>query len=1794
MRDARQPSALRAGGFAVCARLAVHVILACVVSLGLLMSMSAQAGYRIGSPSATLTWDNGATGANVVVTRFEDLGLYRYDPVSGTNVTVYSSDFASADSLSGVTPTTTTPLPPALDGNGTTIGLDQPVPLTQTNSLRAGETLFLQINQPQLPASAFGNRSDGRRIMGVTIRALDANNISTDFVIALVETNIGSNLFTGYLPTTGLATDIAEDSSLELVYDDYIDLVDSQATLPPYSVDSAVVDSLVARRFALITGTPDPRSGAPALFLAKQAVRTLGAQGDVIPYQLKITNNGTGAASNVIISDQLPAGFRLREGSVRVGGLKVAAEVNRQDGRKLTIPVGTVSPDTEVLVEYVADITAIAQPGKAVNTAVASADGGHTSNTAEAIVVVERAFFNDRAVLMGRVIVGECGDRSGKGLEDVRLYLEDGSSVMTDSLGRYHLEGLKPGTHVIQLDEASLGPRYSLQSCQTSPRQAGKAASRFVEVQGGTLWREEFFLSEKPVVTAHIEQQLLTEVSAGIARIRLPIGNGETVFENVSVQLYLPDSLSPVPGTARLDNESVADPVKGENYYTIELQPKGQYWNHELTLDLLLDPGTIDGDLKTIMARTTGTTPDGKRHTVVSQNEVSLVPAVMKDANLTLRPQFPTMSATLSEDDVLTVRQAAAFLKAFHAVELEVIGHTDSVPVRRREGRLVNSNQALSEARAQAVADVLLEELDLEADAIVVSGRGPREPVADNNLESGRALNRRVEVKIRTRERVADAQLTLVNGDSGKSRAGSTAVTTEKAPEPGINNLVDGMKVSLPVISVTGTLDARLKPRLMLNGTEIPSSRMAMKLEDADGKLTHYTWLGIELPQTGDYELELQGVGPFGNTRYSEKVGLTRTSNIKEIRAGNALPNIADGKTPVRVKLQLIDESGRPIESRTDLRLLSGDLQPLDKGVRADRLSKTRDIVEVDAQGYAWFEPVSNAGNYRIRLGNDSVSSDVIEVSVAPHLRDWILVGFAKGSVGYSTLEDNLDNIPDAEKDVYTDGEAVFFAKGRIKGDWLLTMSYDSRKESGDAPLGGQFRPDQWYTLYGDNTERQHEAASQEKLYVRIERQDFYALFGDFDTGLTVTELGRYQRTLTGFKSEYQGRNLSSNVFASQTDQGFGRVDINGDGTSGLYRIGRGDILAGSEVVRIEVRDRFNNEIISSESRSRFADYTIDYQDGTLFFREPIPVQDENFNPVFIVVEFEIDAGRENLSGGGRVAIHDSDKSIELGLTAVREGTEGQEGNIAAADLTWRPDEKHTIKAESASTRQSLINGPTRQDNAWLVEHTYLSEKLDTRLRLQEQGEEFGLGQQSSSEGGIRQSSLQARYRITENYILSSEARRQERASVSETRDSLEARIEYDKEPWKAYGGLRSARDEIGAQSYHSELLTGGVSRRLLDDRLTLSATGETGISSSENNDYPNRLGMDADYRINRVASLFAAQEFVWSDEYRAQESRAGVRTTPWKGGTLTTDLGHSQDEFGPRLFAHAGLYQNLQLSNQWSADFGFDRAQTLKETVRNDSFDDARRVPASGTNSEDYTAIAAGLGYQTSDWQWTNRIEHRLSDYSDKWNLLSGFNHRLDSTNTLLGRFQHRDENVHGGADEWETELDFSLVHRPSQSDWWVLNRSRLILDGLESNTGSLKGRRLVNNTTANFNPNSRHQLAMMYGARYVLDTINGERYDGYTDLISAEYRFDLTRYWDLGARASTLRSHQSGARDDSYGVMVGLSPVEDVWISLGYNFRGFYDSDFDQANSRVAGIVLDFRIKFDQGSARRWRGEE
>lgn len=146
---------------------------------------------------------------------------------------------------------------------------------------------------------------------------------------------------------------------------------------------------------------------------------------------------------------------------------------------------------------------------------------------------------------------------------------------------------------------------------------------------------------------------------------------------------------------------------------------------------------------------------------------------------------------------------------------------------------------------------------------------------------------------------------------------------------------------------------------------------------------------------------------------------------------------------------------------------------------------------------------------------------------------------------------------------------------------------------------------------------------------------------------------------------------------------------------------------------------------------------------------------------------------------------------------------------------------------------------------------------------------------------------------------------------------------------------------------------------------------------------------------------------------------------------------------------------------------------------------------------------------------------------------------------------------------------------------------------------TGDARSRRLVNNFVLNyvsdawqaedgqgnvFALDQRSQLSLYYGSKYVMDSFGGDDYAGYTDLLGAEWRFDLTPRIDIGLRTSVLHSWSQRTYSWAIGPNLGFSPFENAWVSVGYNIRGFHDRDFENAHHTAQGPYLVLRMKFDQ----------
>ncbi|QLF92438.1 OmpA family protein [Pseudomonas sp. ABC1] len=103
--------------------------------------------------------------------------------------------------------------------------------------------------------------------------------------------------------------------------------------------------------------------------------------------------------------------------------------------------------------------------------------------------------------------------------------------------------------------------------------------------------------------------------------------------------------------------------------------------------------------------------------------------------------KFDFDKSRVREESYGDIKNLADFLNQYPQTSTTVEGHTDSVGTDAY-------NQKLSERRAGAVRDVLVNQYGVDSGRVSSVGYGESRPVADNATEEGRQINRRVEAEV--------------------------------------------------------------------------------------------------------------------------------------------------------------------------------------------------------------------------------------------------------------------------------------------------------------------------------------------------------------------------------------------------------------------------------------------------------------------------------------------------------------------------------------------------------------------------------------------------------------------------------------------------------------------------------------------------------------------------------------------------------------------------------------------------------------------------------------------------------------------------------------------------------------------------------------------------------------------------------------------------------------------------------------------------------------------------------------
>ncbi|RZJ24160.1 MAG: hypothetical protein EOO54_10305 [Haliea sp.] len=300
------------------------------------------------------------------------------------------------------------------------------------------------------------------------------------------------------------------------------------------------------------------------------------------------------------------------------------------------------------------------------------------------------------------------------------------------------------------------------------------------------------------------------------------------------------------------------------------------------------------------------------------------------------------------------------------------------------------------------------------------------------------------------------------------------------------------------------------------------------------------------------------GIGPRPFTSFLQRIS-SPVSKIDLRVQGENLP--ADGVTPTEVTLQLLDKDGLPVREDVEVtievdggaRVLMPGRLTSESGADRGDIDRITPGVQQNVKGGALkFKLIApfKPDPVTLRVSVKGVAERVI-VRYVPELRDFIAVGLVEGRLR-SDKFDPRAIVPVRENDGFDEelkgftkdfngGKSAFgaraavYLKGKVKGDYLLTLAYDSDKDTSKR-LFEDIDPNAFYPIYGDSSVRGVDAQSSGKLYVRVDDKLNYFLLGDFTTldANPARSLSQYSRSLNGVRAHYEEGNVVGNAFAAQ------------------------------------------------------------------------------------------------------------------------------------------------------------------------------------------------------------------------------------------------------------------------------------------------------------------------------------------------------------------------------------------------------------------------------------------------------------------------------------------------------------------------------------------------------------------------------------------------------------------------------------------------------------------------------------
>jgi large repetitive protein len=1069
--------------------------------------------------------------------------------------------------------------------------------------------------------------------------------------------------------------------------------------------------------------------------------------------------------------------------------------------------------------------------------------------------------------------------------------------------------------------------------------------------------------------------------------------------------------------------------------------------------------------------------------------------------------------------------------------------------------------------------------------------------------------------------------------ESSGINVGSQTPLTATVPQPQLPNAMESMSErlaqgdnslhifdfkdgdTLPIaqtnVRIKGVLGAILK--LSVNGVEVSDARVGVKSESAEKQLQYREYIGVPL-KPGINSIDLQQLDGFGNSRGTERVQVIapdQPGRLKfEIPASGV--GIADGVTPIKIRVLITDAKGIPVTARTPITLESSvgrwrvaDANPNEPGIQT--------FVQGGSAEFELMPPLEPIDSL-LRVTSGILRAD-IRFPFVPELRPLIGAGVIEGILNLRNLKQGSVQ-PVRARDgfeqelrqfsretgngkTFAAARTAFFLKGKVQGEYLLTMAYDSDKEVRDR-LFRDIRPDEFYPVYGDSSVKGFDAQSTSRLYVRVDKFKSYLLWGDYATTNfnPAQRLAQYQRSLTGAKHHYESNGVTVDSFASRDTTRQVIREFAANGTSGPFDIGISNSLANSEKVELLTRDRVQNAVvIRATVLTRFVDYAFEPLTGRLLLRGPLASVDPLLNPNSIRMTVEVD------QGGAAFWVYGASASVKLNNMLTVGGNFARNLNpipesfstMTGANATLQLAERTILTAELAK----MIKADGTSGTAERVEFVHEDGKFRVRAAVAKSSIGFD-NPGAPLRPGREEASGRVAYAIDPTTVVATEILHSKDVATGAARNGVLVNLE------KVFG--TTSKIEVGVRKVHEDVPQNAGATTTTVSNTAAAQSDITSVRVKATTQVPGvpmatvygeaeqdvshtdkrLLAVGSEYQFAGRGKLYARHEFQSSLQgafalnnlQRTNATIVGVSSEYMTNGTLFSEY-RGRDSFGIRTTeAAVGLRNIFPVADGLRLNTNVERVKSL-----------------SGNKDQESAALALGLDYTGSElWRGSTRVELRDATTTRSYLQTADAAVKIARDWTMLSRhtwsaIETKESGTNPASQRILQRLRAGVAYRQTDSN--NFDALGMIEKKREHDTAltAINTSRSVWVGSAHFNyhPDRAVVLNGQVASKWAKETLAGVPTNSHTSLIGARLTWDFTEKWDMSAMVSTLFNQQTKVSQKGLGLELGYLLTGNAWLSVGYNVFGYRDPDLAAGGNTDKGAYIRLRFKFDEDTFKR-----